>query len=128
MTGPEEWAVSVIVKGVPYARSKTKGRLAAPAEWTDAVVTQTGHLAPFSEACELDVEFILPTDKFPSDFPHGMDLDNLLKRLLDALERTIFREAPGGDSIVTILSARKRKANLDEETGVRIRLRRANLP
>ena len=33
-----------------------------------------------------------------------MDLDNLLKRLLDALGKTVLREAPGGDSAIVRLS------------------------
>jgi Holliday junction resolvase RusA-like endonuclease len=116
-------SVEVFVKGIPYARNKTKGRLQAPAEWTKAVEMQTAVLPLFSEPCELEVEFILPVDKFPLDFPLGMDIDNLVKRLMDALGRTVFRNAPGRDSVVVTLHARKRKAKGGEETGARIRLR-----
>jgi len=73
--------------------------------------------------CELDVEFVLPADKFPRDFPYGMDLDNLLKRLLDALGKTVLQDAPGGDSAIVRLSARKHPASPTEEPGARIVLR-----
>src|SRR5271170_3360647 len=92
--------VEVFVKGIPYSRSKSKGRLHAPAEWTQAVEQRTVAIPLMSVPCELDVEFVLPLDKFPRDFPYGMDIDNLVKRLMDALGRTVFRAAPGGDSIV----------------------------
>jgi Holliday junction resolvase RusA-like endonuclease len=118
--GPSE--IAVFVRGIPYARSKTKGRLDAPRVWTAAVVDQTKGLPRLLGPCELDVEFILPADKFPMDLPYGMDLDNLLKRLLDALGETILREVAGGDSAIIRLSARKRPAGPTEEPGARIAL------
>jgi Holliday junction resolvase RusA-like endonuclease len=115
--------MEVFVRGIPYARSKTKGRLHAPAEWTRAIIDQTAALPLLSASCELEIDVILPLDKFPKDFPFGMDLDNLVKRLMDALGRTVFREAPGTVSVVVSLIARKRKANGGEETGARVRIR-----
>lgn len=51
--------------------------------------------------------FRLPDDKFPRDHPFGSDLDNLLKRLCDALQKTIFSEAPGGDGVIVSIEATK---------------------
>jgi Holliday junction resolvase RusA-like endonuclease len=77
--------------------------------------------------CELQVEFILPLDKFPTDYPYGMDLDNLLKRFLDALEGTIFRQSLGKDSIIVAVHARKRRVGPRDATGARFRTRPTRL-
>jgi len=42
-----------------------------------------------------NVTFLLPANKYPTDFPYGNDLDNLCKRLFDALSKTIFSDARG---------------------------------
>lgn len=118
--------VERFIRGVPYARSKTRGRLKAPKAWTEQIRVQTVALARVREACEMDAEFILPIDKFPKDFPFGMDLDNLLKRLLDALGQTVLSEAPGTDSAVVTIRATKRKVRPGEEPGVRITIREAS--
>ena len=117
--------VDKFIRGVPYAKSKTKGRLQAPKAWSDQIRAQTSGLAKVSEACELEVEFILPFDKFPPDYPFGMDLDNLLKRLLDALGQTVLSEAPGTDSAVVTVRATKRKVRPGEEPGARVKIKTA---
>jgi Holliday junction resolvase RusA-like endonuclease len=123
---PLEFAV--FVRGIPYGQNKTKGRLDAPRVWTTAVVHQTKGLPQLLGPCDFDVEFILPPDKFPSDLPYGSDLDNLLKRLLDALGSTVLRDAPGRDSVIVKLSARKRPAGPSEETGPMIGFRTIGTP
>ena len=128
MSEPEGVLIDRFVRGIPYARSKTKGRLEAPGIWTSAVIEQTTGLPTVTGPCELSVEFVLPGDKFPRDFPFGMDLDNLLKRLLDALEKTVLNGAPGGDSVIVALAARKRPIHPGEEPGARVVFRRAKFP
>jgi len=109
--GPQEevHVISATIRGVPYPQQKRRGDLQAPKRWTDAVVEQTRHLPRVSEACFLKLTFLLPANKFPNDFPYGPDLDNLLKRTLDALRRTIFCDAKGGDSCVIAIVAMKAK-------------------
>jgi Holliday junction resolvase RusA-like endonuclease len=46
-----------------------------------------------------------------------MDLDNLLKRFFDALQKTVFSEAPGGDGCVIEVRARKRKVPSSADAG-----------
>ena len=70
--------------------------------------------------CELTVEFVLPADKFPKNFPYGMDLDNLLKRLQDALEKTVLKDVPGRDSAIVVVHASKRPAESGARTGARL--------
>ena len=65
----------------------------------------------------LHVTFLLPPNKFPLDFPYGPDLDNLLKRLWDALGKTIFSEAQGRDSCVISVNAMKTRVRSEEEAG-----------
>lgn len=50
--------------------------------------------------------------------PFGTDLDNLLKRLLDALGQTVFPEAPGKDACVVSVDATKVVALNPSESGV----------
>lgn len=107
--------------GIPYAQSKTRGRRGGPQEWSDAIRNQTANLPKLQGRCRLEVEFVLPADKFPKDYPYGMDLDNLLKRLLDGMATTVFCEVPGGDSAVWELHATKRPVANGEDTGARIR-------
>ena len=112
--------VNRIVKGVPYSKLKSRGNLEAPARWSSEVVRQTSDLPKIKDACLMKVTFLLPADKYPRDMPYGPDLDNLLKRLLDALNQTIFSEAKGGDSCIVSLTVMKTKAPSDADSGVHI--------
>jgi len=114
--------VSLFLQGTPYPRNKSRGRVEAAAEWSASVVTQTAGLELVRGPCRLEVTFVLPRDRFPEDHPHGTDLDNLLKRLLDALGKTVLREAPGKDGAITELRAKKRMVREGEITGARIRI------
>jgi len=114
--------LSVHIKGVPYCRYKTKGDTTGPKRWTEAIVEQTKDLPKVSEACVLRVTFLLPGDKFPKDFPYGPDLDNLLKRLLDALGKTVFSETAGGDSCIIFLSTMKTKVASEEKAGALVEI------
>lgn len=122
MVDSHSQAIERFVIGIPYARSKSKGKLLAPKIWTAAIMEQTADLPRIRGACELDVEFVLPPNKFPADFPYGMDLDNLLKRLLDGLGMTIFSQAHGKDSVVVSIRARKRGASPGEDSGAKLKL------
>ena len=107
--------INVKISGVPYSKPKSRGDFAAPGRWDEAVIAQTRSLPRISEACILKVTFLLPPDKFPRDLPYGPDLDNLLKRFLDALGKTIFADASGCDScIVSIHAMKTRVASIDE--------------
>jgi Holliday junction resolvase RusA-like endonuclease len=68
--------------------------------------------------CLLRVTFRLPQGKFNETNPFGTDLDNLLKRLLDALSQTVFSDAPGRDACVVSLEATKVLALNPSESGV----------
>jgi len=92
------------ISGVPYSANKVRGNIRAPKQWTDEVKRQTRDLPKITEACILRVTFHLPADKFPKDLPYGPDLDNLMKRLLDALNETIFSQTEGKDSCVIEMS------------------------
>lgn len=118
--GPVPFGFAVSIVGTPYARLKSKGRLDAPKEWTAEVVAQTQDQPKLKGPCEIEVEFVLPSDKFQRDFPFGGDLDNLLKRLLDALGMTILSEAPGKDGAILRLCASKRCTRPGEQAGARI--------
>lgn len=84
------------------------------------IIEPTSHLPKVSGLVRLDVEFILPADKFPADLPCGPDLDNLLKRLLDGLWKTIFSDVNDGDSSVVDLHVSKCRVRYAEDPGARI--------
>ena len=105
------------IVGVPYSQSKTRGNTQAPKLWTEEIIAQTRNLPKVKDACMLHVTFLLPPNKFPLDFPYGPDLDNLLKRLWDALGKTIFSEARGRDSCVISVNAMKTRVRSEEEAG-----------
>jgi Holliday junction resolvase RusA-like endonuclease len=112
--------INQLIRGIPYSRNKSRGKLHAADEWTAQIKVQTSHLARVKEACALKVTFLLPPDKFPSDFPYGPDLDNLLKRFMDALNHTIFSETKGGDSCVVVLTVLKTRVPSISEAGAHL--------
>jgi Holliday junction resolvase RusA-like endonuclease len=109
-----------MISGVPYSRAKSRGNKEAAPAWSRAIVEQTYNLPKVREACALKVTFLLPPDKYPADFPYGPDLDNLLKRLLDGLNETIFSETVGKDSCVVLLNVMKTKVESSLLSGAHI--------
>ena len=105
------------IQGVPYGQDKATGRVEAAQDWTAAVKAQTASLPKVKGACLMRVTFRLPPDKFPLDHRFGNDLDNLLKRLFDALNETVFSDAPGNDGCVVSLEATKTGVKSKEESG-----------
>jgi Holliday junction resolvase RusA-like endonuclease len=112
----------VMISGIPYAQLKSRGRRSGCSEWSDAVKEQTAHLPHITGPCRLRVVFLLPPSKYPLDHPYGMDLDNLLKRFLDALQETVFRTTPGRDGCVTEIEARKVRVTSESEAGAELEL------
>ena len=112
--------VDLFIEGIPYGQLKVRGDLDAPGKWTRAIKEATTDLPKVKGPCNMIVVFVLPKDKFPSDYPHGPDLDNLIKRLFDALNYTILSEAPGKDSSIIQLVVSKRRALPGEPTGARV--------
>ena len=109
--------ISVKIDGIPYSRSKTKGNISAPPKWSDDVIRQTRNLPRISHACIMRITFLLPLDKYQTDFPYGPDLDNLAKRFLDALSKTIFSESKGKDSCVIEMNILKTQVDSENESG-----------
>ena len=105
------------IKGEPYSKSKPRGNTEGTQKWSQSIVDQTRDLERVRGPCKLDVEFVLPRNRSPTNFPFANDLDNLLKRLLDALGVTVLSDADGGDSSIVELHATKRLAEEGEETG-----------
>jgi hypothetical protein len=110
------------IAGIPYARSKSRGDLAAPKAWTDAVVQETRNLPKIRDACLLRITYLLPRSHVPTDFPFGTDLDNLNKRFLDALSQTVFSEAKGKDSCVVAMETMKVIVDSQADAGAHIEI------
>lgn len=112
--------IDEFIKGIPYSKDKVKGNVKAAEKWTHVVEHATKNLPKVKGRISMSVKFVLPADKYPADHPHGPDLDNLLKRFLDALGRTVLSKAEGKDGAVVKLTVSKRKAREGEATGVRM--------
>lgn len=110
------------IKGTPYGKKKVRGDVGAPPKWTDAVVRQTRRLPKVDGPCMLRVTFLLPPDKFPADLSYGSDVDNLLKRFLDALGKTVFKNALGGDSCVMSLEVSKTRVEPPAAPGAQLEI------
>ena len=111
-------AQKIRVRGVPYPQSKATGNVEGRLHWSDKVVEKTSGLRKVTGPCLLRVTFKLPSDKFNGKNPYGTDLDNLLKRFLDALSKTVFSDAPGQDACVVSLEASKVHVQNPKEAGV----------
>jgi len=105
-----------VISGVPYAQQKVRGNIVGCAAWTEAVITATKDLPRLHGPCRVRVTFRLPAIMFPTDYPHGTDIDNLLKRFFDALNVTVFSEVLGRDSCVVAVEAVKVRVT-DGRTG-----------
>lgn len=102
--------------GIDFDRKEKGG---APEAWSQAIRDATVNLTPLRDGpVQLNAFFLLPPDKYPADLPHGPDLDNLLKRLLDALSETVLRELPGRDSAIEAINVRKQRVKEASEAGV----------
>ncbi|MFA5129808.1 MAG: RusA family crossover junction endodeoxyribonuclease [Patescibacteria group bacterium] len=118
----DDLRIVVMISGVPYARNKPRGDIKAPKSWSRAIAEQTRHLPRIQGPCSLRVTFYMPPDKYPSDLPFGPDLDNYLKRLLDGLNETVFRDVAGHDSCVVHLEARKERVEDNKKSGAHIEI------
>ena len=112
--------VDLFIEGIPYGQRKPRGDIEAPDRWTEAVKQATKNLPRVKDRCYMIVVFVLHEDTCPPDYPDGSDLDNLMKRLLDALNDTVFSEVKGKDGSVVQLVVSKRKAIQNEPTGARV--------
>ena len=112
--------VDLFIEGIPYSQQKPKGDIQAPDRWSEVVKQTTKSVPKVRGPCHMVVVFVLPADEYPSDHPYGPDLDNLMKRLLDALNDTIFSEVAGKDGSVVQLVVSKRKAKQNEPTGASV--------
>ncbi len=110
--------INHMIKGVPYGKEKSRGDTEAAERWSQQIREQSKNLPRVKDACVLKVTFLLPPDKFPTDYPYGPDLDNLLKRFLDTLNETVFSEAMGLDSCVVSMTVMKTKIASTDEPGV----------
>lgn len=109
--------INLKISGIPYAKTKTRGYVDGPRIWTEQIIEQTKDLPNVDGPCVLRVTFLMPPDKYPKDFPFGPGIDNYLKRFQDALNQTIFKNAPGGDSCIMLLEASKVKISSNQEAG-----------
>ncbi len=112
--------VDLFIEGIPYGQRKPRGDIEAPDRWTETVKRVTKNLPRVKGPCYMSVVFVLPENKYPLDLPYGPDVDNLMKRLLDALNDTVFSEVKGKDSSVVQLVVSKHKALQNEPTGARV--------
>ena len=56
--------MKIKISGVPYAKSKVRGRIEGCQEWTDAIIAQTRGREPAYGPFRLDVEFLVALRSF----------------------------------------------------------------
>lgn len=113
--------ILVRISGIPSS-SKGPRRQRAFSRWTLDVIRQTRDLPRVTGPSRLEVKFLLPPDRFPPQQPFGPDLDNLLKRLLDALNRTVLRDVAGRDSAIVEIVATKCKDATGAGSGAELKI------
>lgn len=112
--------IDKFIEGIPYPKAKTRGDTKAAERWTQVVIGATRGIPKATGRVSLNLKFVLPKDKYPKDHPHGPDLDNLSKRLLDALCATMLSKVEGKDGAIVKLTVSKHQARKNELTGVRM--------
>ena len=106
------------------------GRPHSTKSWVNRVIDVTVGQPRIVGACELEVEFLLPSHRDSWVTPSETRLSSVLKVLLDTLEGTVLRDTldrPDRDKLVAV-RARTKVARPGEEEGTRIILRRASVP
>jgi Holliday junction resolvase RusA-like endonuclease len=112
--------IDVFIPGTPYYQDKERGNVDASQEWSDVVNKLTLELPKIHGPCTVNIDFILPHNIFPKDCPYGPDIDNLLKRMFTALNKTILSEVEGKDSAVCSVTATKRKSVKGDPVGIKL--------
>ena len=115
-------SIEAFISGEPYCQDKTKGNVLGKQDWSQAIIAATKDLPKITSRCKAEITFVLPLNKYPTDHPYGSDLDNLLKRLFDALNETVFSVAAGKDGAVVEVIASKRKASENDPPGAHIKI------
>ena len=118
----EPMKINVFISGEPYCQNKTRGKIHAREVWSQAIIEATQNLPKVTSKCKAEIAFILPVNKYPTDHPYGPDLDNLLKRLFDALNKTIFVDVAGKDGSIIEVVASKRKTSDTDPPGADIKI------
>lgn len=86
------------------------------------MINQTLSEPQIKDVCVLKATFFLPKDKFTQSYKFGNDPDNLLKRFLEALNKTIFSDAPGKDFRIISMYVAKIKVSDSEKAGVHLEI------
>jgi len=119
--------IKAFISGEPYCQNKNRGNILGKKRWSQAIIEATQNLPKITSDCTAEIMFVLPKNKYPTDHPYGSDLDNLLKRLLDALNETVFSDVPGKDGAIVEVTASKRKSSDNDPPGAYIKIQEIKL-
>ena len=108
--------MKIKIEGAPIRGNRYQGLT----KWKRAIIEQTKGMEIIDYSCCAIIDFILQKNQYPTDRPHGPDLDNLLKPLLDSLQKTILAD----DSLIYKLSVTKKIKSVNEKTGVVIEIKK----
>lgn len=112
--------MDVFIVGFAYPKHKSGGAVVEAEKWSQNIIEKTKELPKVNSPCSIKVDYYIAPERFTMGSPYGPDLDNLTKRLLDALKQTILSDAEGEDGCVMDLRISKRVAKPGEQQGVRI--------
>jgi Holliday junction resolvase RusA-like endonuclease len=108
------------VPGFAYPKHKAGGAIEQAERWSQTIFETTKDLPIVKAPCRMKIHYNISPERFTLGAPYGPDLDNLTKRLLDDLKRTILREAAGEDGCILELTISKSVAALGEPSGAKV--------
>ncbi len=114
--------ISVFISGEPYCQNKNRGNIHGTKAWSQAIIEATQKLPRITSECRAEIAFILPANKYPADHPYGPDLDNLMKRLFDALNKTVLVDVAGKDGAIVEVVASKRETSETDPPGAYVKI------
>ncbi len=110
------------IGGIAYPKPVSGNRAIEAEKWSKKLVENTINFRKVDGPCSLKVVFYLPPDRFEIGSPYGTDIDNLVKRLLDALNETVLSDVPGKDGCIMNIEAEKSVALKPSQLGVDIKI------
>lgn len=108
------------IEGFAYPKHKVGGSSEEVEKWNQIIFETTKNLPKVQAPCRMKIDYFLSPDRFTTGSPYGPDLDNLTKRLLDELKRTIFQATDYDDGCIVDLIIGKRAVSPENPHGVKI--------
>jgi len=108
------------IPGPAYPKHRVGNGKNEAEKWSELIISYTKDLPMVGGPCEMKIVYQLPPDRFTLGSPYGQDLDNLTKRLLDSLARTILKDVDSRDGCICKIEISKKVAFDPEMIGTSV--------